>query len=127
MVVKVMLLSGAVAGLVGMSDLLGFTHSYTQDFPVGYGFDGIAVALVGRNHPAGIAVAALLFGFIDRSAQILDFNDIPKEIITIMKGVVILSVVIAYEVVRRFIQAQEVRAAAEQTKQLAREMEEVPS
>ncbi len=124
MVVRTMLLSGAIAGLVGMSDLLGFFHMYTLDFPVGLGFTGIAVALVGRNHPVGIALAALLFGFIERSAQILDLEEIPKEIITIMQGVIILSVVIAYEVVRRLIQAQEVRAAAEKATRIAAEREE---
>jgi simple sugar transport system permease protein len=118
MVVKTMLISGAIAGLVGMSDLLGFFHQYSLDFPSNYGFNGIAVALVGRNHPLGIAIAALLFGFLDRSAQILDFQDIPREIIIIIQGVIILSVVVAYEVVRRVAQAQQVRAAAEQTKRL---------
>ena len=127
MIIKTMLLSGAIAGLVGMSDLLGFFHQYTLDFPVGLGFTGIAVALVGRNQPVGIALAALLFGFIERSAQILDFEDIPKEIITIMQGVIILSVVIAYEIVRRLSQAQEVRAAAEQMKRLEEEPREAGS
>jgi general nucleoside transport system permease protein len=125
MVIRTMLLSGAIAGLVGMSDLLGFFNQYSLDFPSGYGFTGIAVALVGRNNPFGIAIAALLFGFLDRSAQILDFNDIPKEIIIIMQGVIILSVVVAYEVVRRIVQAQQVRAAAEKTKEIAKELGEV--
>ncbi len=125
MVIRTMLLSGAIAGLVGMSDLLGFFFQYSLDFPSGYGFTGIAVALVGRNNPFGIGIAALLFGFLDRSAQILDFNDIPREIIIIMQGVIILSVVVAYEVVRRIVQAQQVRAAAEKTKDLAKELEGV--
>jgi simple sugar transport system permease protein len=119
MTVKTMLLSGAIAGLVGMTHLLTFSHAYTLDFPTGLGFTGIAVALVGRNHPVGVALAALLFGFIERSAQILDFNGIPKEIFLIMEGVIILSVVIAYELVRRFAERQEVRSAAEQTRKLA--------
>ena len=122
MVIKTMLISGAIAGLVGLPELLGFSHQYTQDFPVGLGFTGIAVALLGRNHPIGIALGALLFGFIDRSAQILDFNDIPKEVITIMQGVIILAVVIAYEVVRRLVQAQEIRAAAEEARSLSPEV-----
>jgi ABC-type uncharacterized transport system permease subunit len=123
MVIKTMLISGAIAGLVGMSDLLGFFFQYSLDFPSQYGFTGIAVALVGRNHPVGIAIGALLFGFLDRSAQILDFNDIPREIIIIMQGVIILSVVVAYEVVRRIVQAQQVRAAAEKTGELTKELE----
>jgi ABC-type uncharacterized transport system permease subunit len=123
MVIRTMLISGAIAGLVGMTELLGHFNAYTLDFPTGLGFTGIAVALVGRNHPVGIALGALLIGFIDRSAQILDLEDVPKEIITIMQGVIILSVVIAYEVVNRILQAQEVRAAAEKAKRIEREME----
>jgi ABC-type uncharacterized transport system permease subunit len=121
MVIQTMLLSGALAGLVGMMYLLSFFHAYTLDFPQQLGFTGIAVALVGRNHPVGIAIGALLFGFLDRSAQILDLNNIPKEIFFIMEAVIILTVVIAYEVVRRLVQAQEVRAAAELAKSLAPE------
>jgi general nucleoside transport system permease protein len=113
MVVKVMLLSGAIAGLVGMSDMLGFFHRYTTDFPVGIGFTGIGVALLGRNHPVGVAIGAFVFAYLDRSAQILDLGGIPREIVTIMQGVILLSVVVAYEVVRRIGQAQETKAAAE--------------
>jgi len=119
MIVKTMLLSGGIAGLVGMTQLLSFDHAYTLDFPADLGFAGIAVALVGRNHPVGIALAALLFGFIQISSQILDFNDIPKEIYLIMEGVIILTVVITYEIVRRAVERQEVKAAAEETRRLA--------
>jgi len=125
MIVRTMLISGAIAGLIGMSDLLGFFHAYTLDFPTGLGFDGIAVALVGLNHPAGIAVAALLFGWVDRAAQILDLEGIPKEVIIITKGVIILSVVVAYEVVRRIVQAQQIKAAAEATRRLEAKKEAV--
>ncbi len=113
MVVQTMLISGAFAGLVGLSPLLGFFHRYTQDFSTGLGFTGIAVALLGRNHPVGIALGALLFGLMDRSALILDLKGIPREIVTIIQGVVVLAVVIAYEIVTRMIQRLEVAAAAE--------------
>ncbi|MCU1375101.1 MAG: putative deoxyribose-specific transporter, permease protein, partial [Actinomycetia bacterium] len=113
MVVRTMLLSGAIAGLVGLPEMLGFFHRYTLDFTTGIGFTGIAVALLGRNHPVGMAIAALLFGFLSSSAQILDLKDVPKEIVGIMQAVILLSVVVAYEVVRRFRAAAEVRAAAE--------------
>jgi general nucleoside transport system permease protein len=119
MVIKTMLISGAIAGLVGLSDLLGFFHQFSLDFPTQFGFNGIAVALIGRNNPIGVAIGALLFGFLDRSAQILDFEDIPREIIIIVQGIIILSVVVAYEVVRRIAQAQQVKAAAEVTKDRA--------
>lgn len=114
MVIKAMLISGALAGLVGASQLLGFFHRYTIDFPVGLGFAGIAVALLGRNHPLGIALAALLFGFLDRSSQILDLQDVPKEITTIVQGVVILAVVIAAEIARRVARTQEAVAVSEE-------------
>ncbi len=118
MIIKTMLLSGAIAGLVGMPDLLGFFHHYGVDFTPQLGFTGIAVALVGRNHPLGIGLAALLFGFLDRASQILDFKGVPKEIVIIMTGVIVLAVVVAYEVVRRIVEAQEVKAAAELMKQI---------
>ena len=102
MIVAAMLLSGAVAGLVGMPQLLGSSHSYSLDFPAGLGFTGIAIALLGRNNAVGIAFGALLWGFLDNSAQILDLEGIPKEIVTIMQGTIVLSVVIAYELVRRY-------------------------
>jgi general nucleoside transport system permease protein len=95
-------MSGAVAGLVGMPQLLGQAYSYSLDFPAGLGFTGIAIALLGRNNPVGIAFAAILWAFLDQSAQILDLNGIPKEIVQITQGVVVLSVVIAYELVRRW-------------------------
>lgn len=110
MVLTSMLLSGAVAGLVGMPILLGAAHSFgSQDFPAGIGFTGIAIALLGRNNPVGIAFASVLWGFLDVSNQILDIESIPKEIVTIMQGAVVLAVVVAYEIVRRIGVATEQR------------------
>lgn len=110
MVLTSMLLSGAVAGLVGMPILLGAAHSFgSQDFPAGIGFTGIAIALLGRNNPVGIAFASILWGFLDVSNQILDIESIPKEIVTIMQGAVVLAVVVAYEIVRRIGVATEQR------------------
>ncbi|MDP8959551.1 MAG: ABC transporter permease [Actinomycetota bacterium] len=125
MVIKTMLLSGAIAGLVAMSPLLGSFHRYTQDFPTQLGFVGIAVALLGRNHPVGIALGALLFGLMDRSAQILDLRDIPREIVIIIQGVVVLAVVIAYEMVTRLILQQEIKAAAGTTEEADHQREAV--
>jgi len=113
MIVKGMMLSGAVAGLVGMSTLLGFSHNYGLDFATGLGFAGITVALLGRNNPIGIAIGALLLAFLDRSSQILDLEDIAKEIVVIMEGVIVLSVVIAYELVQRVIERQQRRLIGE--------------
>jgi simple sugar transport system permease protein len=100
MVLIAMALSGAVAGLVSLPLVLGEYHAYTQDVG-GIGFTGIAIALLGRNHPVGIAFAALLWGFLERSALILDLEAVPHEIVTIMQAVTVLAVVIAYELASR--------------------------
>ncbi len=112
MVLKTMLLSGAVAGLIGMPDLLGSTHVYGTQFTGGLGFLGIAVALLGRNSPVGIALAALLFAFLDRAALPLQFADIPSSVVTIIQGTIVLAVVIANEVARRLTLRSAERAGA---------------
>ncbi|MFF5258752.1 ABC transporter permease [Actinomadura viridis] len=102
MIVITMVASGAVAGLIGMPELLGASYEYSLNFPAGLGFTGITVALLGRNHPAGIALAALLFAFLDQTSDVLQEVDVPKEIVGVMQGVVVLTVVIVYELVRRW-------------------------
>ena len=112
MVVKTMLLSGAVAGLIGLPDLLGDTHEFGTEFTAGLGFLGIAVALLGRNSPLGIALAALLFAFLDRAALPLQFADIPSSVVTIIQGTIVLAVVIANEIARRLALRSAERAGA---------------
>ncbi|MCP2165520.1 ABC transporter permease [Goodfellowiella coeruleoviolacea] len=114
MVLVAMLLSGAMAGLVTMPELLGRDHTYLITSPTGYGFTGIAVALLGRNHPGGVALGALLWAFLDKSALALDNVGVPKEIVTIMQGTIVLSVVVAYEIVRRLELAAEQRRVGRQ-------------
>jgi ABC-type uncharacterized transport system permease subunit len=113
MIIIAMALSGLVAGLVGLSQILGDTYRYDLNFTAQLGFSGIAVALIGRNHPAGIAVGALLFGFLDSVAVVLDFSgDAPREIVIIMQAVIIFCVVVGYEIVRRIRATDEARSAA---------------
>ncbi len=102
MIARALILSGAVAGLVGLPALQSDLGHYSNDLPIGLGFSGIAVALLGRNNPAGMGVAALLFGILDRSALVLDLEGIPREVVRIMQAVIVLAVVIAYEVVGRW-------------------------
>ncbi|MDQ1619721.1 MAG: ral nucleoside transport system permease protein [Actinomycetota bacterium] len=126
MVLLSMLLSGAVAGLVGMPQLLGASYTYSIDFPAGLGFTGIAIALLGRNNAVGMALSAVLFAFLDASSVILDINDISKEIVLIMQGTIVLSVVVAYELVRRYsIAAEQRRVSRELASQGSPEREEV--
>ena len=113
MVIKTMLLSGAIAGLIGLPDLLGGTHAYTTNFTANLGFLGIAVALLGRNRPGGIALAALLFAFLDRALVPLQIADFPASVVTIIQGTIVLAVVIANEIARRITLRQAERAGAQ--------------
>jgi ABC-type uncharacterized transport system permease subunit len=102
MVMISMLLSGALAGLVGMRALLGDVHAYQNNLAEQQGFNGIAVALLGRNHPLGIFISALLFGYLGEASGRLQLIDIPKEITTIMTGIIVLAVVVINEAVKRW-------------------------
>ncbi len=102
MVLTSMILSGVVAGLVGMPLLFGQDYAYGTTFQPGLGFAGIAIALLGRNHPIGIVFAALLWGFLEQQSNALQITaGVSDRLVLIIQGVIVLSVVIAYEVIRR--------------------------
>lgn len=84
-------LSGALAGLVGVNQVMGHEHRLAEGFSPGYGFTGIAVALLARSHPIGILFSALLFGAIHNGAREIEFlsDKITKEIALILEGVLI--------------------------------------
>ncbi|HKF71868.1 MAG TPA: ABC transporter permease [Stellaceae bacterium] len=85
-------LGGALAGLVAVNELMGAQHRLLLDFPAGYGFMGIAVALMGRNHPLGICLAALFFGALYQGGTELSF-DMPKvtrDIVVVIEGLAVL-------------------------------------
>ncbi len=100
-------LSGAVAGLTGIGTLLCDTHNYSLAFPSGYALTGLALALLGRNHPVGIAFAAFFWSFLERAAGILDLNGVPNEIIMMMQGTIVICTVVAYEIVKRINKRQQ--------------------
>jgi simple sugar transport system permease protein len=126
MVIMTMMLSGAVAGIVGLPDLLGREHAVTI-YVGGLGFTGIAIALLGRNHPVGIAFAALLWGFLDRTKNVLDLEDIPQETIVIMQGVTVIAVVVAYELAARLSRRQQQRRVGAVTGDAAVVIPEIPA
>ncbi len=102
MVVTSMILSGMTAGLVGMPLLFGQDYAYGSTFQPGLGFAGIAIALLGRNHPVGIAFAALLWAYLDQQSNALQITaGVSDKLVGVIQGVIVLSVVIAYELVRR--------------------------
>ncbi len=92
MVVTAMCLSGALAGLMAVNTVLGDQGKVTLNFPAGFGFTGIAVALMGRSHPVGIILAALLFGALFQGGTELDFEfkTITREMVLLIQGLIIL-------------------------------------
>jgi ABC-type uncharacterized transport system permease subunit len=119
MIVISMLLSGGVAGLIWMPGLYGEAHSIGPTFQTGLGFTGIAVALLGRNEPLGILFGAGLFAFLNEQSNRLQLEtDISTEVVQITQGVIVLSVVVAYEVVRRYRARIEQRAVGQRAEPL---------
>ena len=82
-------LSGAVAGLGGTNYVLGYKHYFELDFTAGAGFLGIAVALLGRSHPAGVLVAALFFGTLAYGGLVVN-QRVPADLVNVLRALVIL-------------------------------------
>jgi simple sugar transport system permease protein len=109
-VVLTMALSGALAGLAGANQILGVDHRMVSAFSTGYGFDSIALALLGNSHPLGVVLASLLFGFLrGGAARMQSVAGVPVEIIRIVQGMVIV-LIAAPEIVRGIYRLKEARA-----------------
>ena len=87
-----MCISGALAGFVAVNEIMGVHHRLLLNFTAGYGFTGIAVALMGRNHPVGIIMASLLFGVLYQGGAELAFElpKITREMVVAIQGLIIL-------------------------------------
>lgn len=91
-ILAAMCLSGALAGLVGINEIAGVHNRLLQDFTAGAGFAGIAVSLIGRSHPVGIALAALLFGALYQGGAELAF-EVPgfsRDMVVTLQGLIVL-------------------------------------
>ncbi len=93
-IIIAMTISGALAGLVGINEVLGYRYRYYDGFSDNYGFTGIAVALLGRNHPVGVILSALLFAVLQRGGIPVDaFTEhVTKDIVQVLQGIIILFV-----------------------------------
>ena len=91
-IIIAMAISGALAGMMALNEVLGVHHRVILNFTAGYGFTGIAVALMGRNHPVGIIFASLLFGALYQGGAELDFEfqTITREMVLMIQGLIIL-------------------------------------
>ncbi len=128
MVVTAMVLSGAAAGLVGMPLLFGQDYAYGDTVQAGLGFAGLSVALLGRNHPVGMAFAAVLWGYLNQLSNGLQISaGVSDKLVLIIQGIIVLSVVIAYELVRRTGIAMEQRRVARELARPVPAAEGVPA
>ncbi|MDI6900242.1 MAG: ABC transporter permease [Anaerosomatales bacterium] len=108
--VKALCISGALAGLAGSVEVMGVHHRLFDQFSSGFGFTGIAVALLAKNHPIGVIPAALLFGALSAGAGTMQFEaDVPQKIILIIQALVIFFVA-AEEIVLWFVRRRQKEA-----------------
>jgi simple sugar transport system permease protein len=87
-----MLISGGLAGMMALNPVMGSSARLQVEFVLGAGFVGIAVSLMGRNHPFGIILAAVLFGILYQGGDALSFDmpNITRDMIVVIQGLVIL-------------------------------------
>jgi ABC-type uncharacterized transport system permease subunit len=92
MIIVAMMISGALAGLGAVNSIMGSTHYLSLNFPAGAGFIGIAIALMGRQHPVGIFLSSVLFGALIQGGGELSFQkpNIPAETFIFIQGLIIL-------------------------------------
>jgi simple sugar transport system permease protein len=108
--VLTMALSGALAGLAGANQVLGLDHRLVRAFSTGYGFDSIALALLGNSHPVGVVLSSLLFGFLrGGAARMQSIAGVPVEIIRIIQALVIIFIA-APEIIRSIYRLKAARA-----------------
>lgn len=101
---RAMALSGAVAGIGGLNFVIGYKHYYEDAFASGAGYLGIAVAIVGRNNPIGVVLAALAFATISQGGLAVNAI-VPKQMVDVLQAVVIIAVAASVPEVRRVLRS----------------------
>jgi ABC-type uncharacterized transport system permease subunit len=113
--VKLFLISGTLAGLTGMQQVLVERGALVQNYEAQLGFTGIAVAFLGQNNPIGIVFAAILWAILSRGETAVQIDtDVPREFVIILQGILIFCVVVVYQIAKRRLARRELqRAGAE--------------
>ena len=109
--ITAMVLGGAIAGLGGTNFVLGYKNYFEDGFSGGAGFLGIAVALVGRNNPFGVLLAALFFATLSQGGLAIHAL-VPKQMVEVLEGIVILAVAVSVPEVRRLLRARPPKGVA---------------
>jgi general nucleoside transport system permease protein len=101
-IVLTMALSGMLAGLAGTVEVTGLNYRHELGFSIGYGFDAIAIALLGRSHPLGVVLAAILFAAMRNGATRMQFlTQMPVDLISMLQALILLFV--AADAIVRFL------------------------
>jgi len=102
-IVIAMTISGALAGMVAIGEVLGYRHRYYDGFSDGWGYLGIAVALLGRNHPLGILLAAIFFAVLKRGEIFVDIETkyISKDVVEVLQAIIIIFIASLQKFTRR--------------------------
>lgn len=96
--------SGALAGLIGLQEIFAIRQFYTFQIARNLGFDGIAIALIGRNNPVGVIFAALLFSFLRQAGYGLQlYIGVPNAVIRVITGLMIIIIVVSNELLSRYV------------------------
>ena len=101
--VTAFLASGALAGLVGLQEIFAIRGFFTYEIASGLGFDGIAIALIGRNNPLGVVFAAVLFSFLKQAGYGLQlYTSVPNSVTYVITGLMIIVIVVSNELMMRY-------------------------
>ena len=107
------LLSGAIAGLIGLQEIFAIRGFYTYNIASGLGFDGIAISLIGKNSPVGVVFSSVLFAFLKQAGYGLQLSTkVPNSVTYAIQGLMILFIVVINEVMIRFVRALRKKEAA---------------
>ena len=93
-IILAMTISGGLAGMVAIGEVLGYRYRYYDGFSNGWGYLGIAVALLGRNHPLGIFIAAIFFAVLQRGEIFVDIETkyVSKDLVEVLEAIIIIFV-----------------------------------
>ena len=102
-IIIAMTISGGLAGMVAIGEVLGYRYRYYDGFSDGWGYLGIAVALLGRNHPLGIFIAAIFFAVLKRGEIFVDIETrfVSKDLVEVLQAIIIIFVASLQRYTRR--------------------------
>jgi len=107
------LLSGALGGLIGLQEIFAIRGFYTYEIASGLGFDGIAIALIGKNSPIGVVFSAILFAFLKQSGYGLQlYTSVPNSVIYVITGLMIIFIVVINQIMSTYVKALRKKEAA---------------